>query len=105
MIGGLLGIISLPLLFPNPALKVGLQKWFPLIVVLISLRIVRHVLHAFVSPSPGSIKMGVISVLRSLIILDAVVSCLAVPGAMFYSLVVLAMLLPVLWLGKRIPIT
>ena len=105
VIGGLLGIASLPLLFPNPALKVGLQKWFPLIVFLISSRIVRHVLYAFVSPSPGSIKIGVISVLRSLIILDAVVSCLAVPGAMFYSLVVLALLLPVLWLGKRIPIT
>ena len=105
VIGGLLGIAGLSLLFPNPALKVGLQKWFPLIVILISSRIVRHVLHAFVSPSPGSIKMGVISVLRSLIILDAVVSCLAVSGAMFYSLVVLAMLLPVLWLGKRIPIT
>ena len=105
VIGGLLGIACLPLLFSNPALKVGLQKWFPLIVVLISSRIVRHVLHAFVSPSPGSIKMGVISVLRSLIILDAVVSCLAVSGAMVYSLVVLAMLLPVLWLGKRIPIT
>jgi len=105
VVGGLLGIASLSLLFPNPALKAGLQKWFPLIVVLISSRIVRHVLYAFVSPSPGSIKMGVISVLRSLIILDAVVSCLAVSGAMFYSLAVLAMLLPVLWLGKRIPIT
>ena len=105
VIGGLLGIACLPMLFPNPVLKVGLQRWFPAIVVLISSRIVRHVLHAFVSPSPGSIKMGVISVLRSLIILDAIVSCLAVSGAMFYSLVVLAMLLPVLWLGKRIPIT
>ena len=84
VIGGLLGIACLPLLFSNPALKVGLQKWFPLIVVLISSRIVRHVLHAFVSPSPSSIKMGVISVLRSLIILDAVVSCLTVPGAMVY---------------------
>ena len=103
--GGLLGIASLSLLFPNPALKAGLQQWFPLIVVLISSRIVRHVVNAFISPSPGSIKMGVISVLRSLIILDAVVSCLAVPNAMQYSLVVLAMLLPVLWLGKRIPIT
>ena len=102
---GLMGIASLSFFFPNPTLNSGLLKWFPAIVVLISWRIVLHVLNAFIAPSPRSIKMGVISVLRSLIILDAVVSCLAVPNSMFYSLMVLAMLVPVLWLGKRIPIT
>ena len=82
-----------------------IQIWFPAFVALISWRIVRDVFNAFASPSPGSIKRGVISVLQTLIILDAVVSCLAVPNSIPYSLAVLAMLLPVLWLGKRIPIT
>jgi len=102
---GLAGIASLALLFPNPIISSGMQKWFPAIVALISWRIVRPVFNAFVSPSASSIKQGVISVLRSLIILDAVVSCLTVPNSLVYSLTVVAMLVPVLWLGKRIPIT
>ena len=105
VVSGLAGIAGLSIFFPDPMLNPGLLKWFPAIVVLISWRIVLHVWNAFIAPSPRSIKMGVISVLRSLIILDAVVSCLAVPNSMFYSLTVLAMLVPVLWLGKRIPIT
>ena len=103
--GGLIGIACLTLIFPNLTVQPKIQTWFPAFVALISWRIVRDVFNAFASPSPGSIKRGVISVLQSLIILDAVVSCLAVPNSIPYSLTVLAMLVPVLWLGKRIPIT
>ena len=102
---GLVGIAGLAWFFQHPELPPRMTKWFPAFVALISWRILRNVFNAFMSPSPSSIKQGVISVLQSLIILDAVVSCLAVPNSIPYSLVVLAMLLPVLWLGKRIPIT
>ena len=105
VVGGLAGIASLSWLFSNLNVQPRMVKWFPVFVALISWRIVRNVFTSFSSPSPRSIKRGVISVLQSLIILDAVVSCLAVPNSIPYSLVVLAMLVPVLWLGKRIPIT
>jgi len=105
VVGGLAGIACLTLLFPNLDVQPRIQKWFPAFVALISWRIIRNAFNAFASPSPGSVKQAVISVLQSLIILDAVVSCLTVPNSIPYSLAVLAMLLPVLWLGKRIPIT
>ena len=105
VVAGLVGIAGLAWLFPNLNVQPGMQKWFPAFVALISWRMIRNVFKAFMFPSPGSIKRGVISILQSLIILDAVVSCLAVPNSISYSLVVLAMLVPVLWLGKRIPIT
>ena len=65
-----------------------------------SLTILRRVFVAAASMKPASIQLGVVSVLRSLIIIDAAICYLAVPYQITYALVVLSLLIPTLWLGR-----
>ncbi len=78
---------------------------YPLIVAVISLTIIRRVIGAAIIASPSAIQSGVISVLRSLIIFDAVICFLAVPQSVYYSLIVLSLLIPNLLLSRFISTT
>ncbi len=73
---------------------------FPMFIGFMSLTILRRVFVAAASMKPASIQLGVVSVLRSLIIIDAAICYLAVPYQITYALVVLSLLIPTLWLGR-----
>ena len=73
---------------------------FPMFIAFMSLTILRRVFVAVATATPKSIQLGVVSVLRSLIILDAAVCYLAMPHQIIYALVVLSLLIPNMWLGR-----
>lgn len=73
---------------------------FPMFIGFMSLTILRRVFVAVATLKPASIQLGVISVLRSLIILDAAVCYLAAPHQIIYALVVLSLLIPTMLLGR-----
>ena len=79
-----------------------MKNVFPFFIGLISLLIVRRVGAAIVIAKPQPIQQGVVAVLRSLIIFDAAICFLTVPSNIVYALIVFALLLPTLWLGKFI---
>lgn len=81
------------------------KKLFPLFVALMSFTIMRRVIEAVATLKPKAIQMGVISVLRSLIIIDAAICYLAMPDQIVYALIVLSLLIPSLVLGKYIAST
>ncbi len=78
---------------------------FPLFIGIMSLTIIRRAVEAIVTAKPKAIQIGVVSVLRSLIIFDAAVCYLAAPHQIAYALVVLALLIPTLFLGRFIAST
>ena len=78
---------------------------YPLIVGIISLTIIRRVVGAAIIATPAAIQSGVISVLRSLIILDAVICFLAAPQSEHYALIVLSLLIPNILLSRFISTT
>ena len=78
---------------------------YPLIVAIISLTMIRRVVGAAFVATPAAIQSGVISVLRSLIILDAVICFLAAPQFEHYSLIVLSLLIPNVLLSRYISTT
>jgi 4-hydroxybenzoate polyprenyltransferase len=102
---GLVGIASLAYCRQGIEVTPMLGKRFPLLIGLISIPIIRSVVTAVVIAKPRAIQSGVISVLRSLIILDASVCYLAAPGQAFYALAVLALMGLVLLLGRFVPST
>lgn len=73
---------------------------FPMFIGFVSLTILRRVFSAVATLKPKSVQIGVVSVLRSLIIFDAAICYLVVPNQITYALVVLALLIPTLWLGR-----
>ena len=78
---------------------------FPLFIGLISLTITRRVVEAVFTAKPKKIRLGVISILRSLIIFDAAICYLAAPGQIWYALVVLSLLVPSILLARWVPAT
>jgi hypothetical protein len=76
-----------------------------MIVAVISLTILRRVLGAAVVATPAAIQAGVISVLRSLIIFDAVICFLFAPQTEHYALLVLCLLIPTVFLNRYISAT
>lgn len=78
---------------------------FPLFIGFMSLTIIRRAAEAIVTAKPKAIQIGVVSVLRSLIIIDAAVCYLAAPHQIAYALVVLTLLIPTLFLGRFIAST
>ena len=81
------------------------KQLFPLFVGLISMTIVRRVVAAVFVASPPKIQAAVISVLRSLIIFDAMLCYLVSPSSIVYALIVLALLIPSILLSKLISST
>ena len=76
------------------------KRIFPMFIGFMSLSILRRVFTAAANMKPASIQLGVVSVLRSLIIIDAAICYLAAPHQIIYALVVLSLLIPTLWLGR-----
>jgi len=73
---------------------------FPLFIGFMSMTILRRVFTAVATLKPKAIQLGVVSVLRSLIVLDAAICYLAVPHQISYALIVLSLLIPTLLLGR-----
>ncbi len=73
---------------------------FLMFIGFMSLTILRRVFAAVATLKPKAIQLGVVSVLRSLIILDAAVCYLAAPHQISYALVVLSLLIPTFLLGR-----
>jgi 4-hydroxybenzoate polyprenyltransferase len=81
------------------------KQLFPLFVGLASMTIVRRVVEAVFVATPPKIQAAVISVLRSLIIFDAMLCYLVSPNSFMYALLVLALLIPSILLSKVISST
>ncbi len=81
------------------------KKIFPIFIAMISFPILRRVGEAVLSAKPKKIQVGVVSVLKSLIILDASICYLAAPQHPEYAILVLCLLVPALLLGRFVPST
>jgi 4-hydroxybenzoate polyprenyltransferase len=71
---------------------------WPGLLMLLMISVFRRCVLAIVKPEPEQVQRAVKQGILSLIVLDAAV-CLAVRGPM-WSLAILALLLPTLWLGR-----
>jgi 4-hydroxybenzoate polyprenyltransferase len=89
----------------DPAVSNLLKQRFPWLVVLIAIPVIRNVLTAIAVATPASIQRGVISVLSSLIFLDAAICYVSKPGEVVYCLVVLSLMVPVLLMKRTIKMT
>jgi 4-hydroxybenzoate polyprenyltransferase len=87
-----------PVSFPNYALDIGM-RWYVLWGVLGAM-ILWRCLAAVASPSPRRVQMAVKESILSLVILDAV-ACFAARG-MEWSIVILLLLIPTMFLGRWI---
>jgi 4-hydroxybenzoate polyprenyltransferase len=101
-IAGIGGVVYCPV---DIELSPNIQGIYPMIVAVISLTILRRVLGAAVVATPAAIQAGVISVLRSLIIFDAVICFLFAPQTEHYALLVLCLLIPTVFLNRYISAT
>lgn len=90
---------------PHQPISQRLQTVFPIVVALISMTIVRRVVAAVFTAKPKQIQQGVVSVLRSLIIIDASLCYLAMPGTAIFALLVVALMIPTMLLGRWVPST
>lgn len=101
MLAGLIGIASV-VLSPGdqPEFSKNLKAMFPLMIALISATLIRRVVLAIMHLDGRTIQTAVISVLRSLIVLDAAVCFLVRPQYPVFALVVLLLLVPGIVLGK-----
>ena len=103
MAGGmaLLGLVyrTLP---QAPQLHVQESTWF-LLLGLLAFTIIRRCSAAVSDPRPPRVQVAVKNAIWSLIMLDAAVSLLVAPPV--WSLVIVALLVPTMVLGYRIPAT
>jgi len=81
-----------------------IHKYAVLILFVCFPSIVR-IFNAISKPEPGHIQSAVVSLLRSLILLDAAVCFLVSPNQLVYSICVIALLFPALILSRLIPPT
>lgn len=111
VIGGILivaGLIGLALVVYCPTsfeISDRIKGMFPLFIGIISLTILRRVVEAVIVAKPKQIQAGVVSVLRSLIVLDAGICYLAVPDHLGYAFAVLGLLVPTLLLSRYVSST
>ena len=101
IVGGIAALAIGPILYQgNLAISNMVENVYPFMVAMISITIVRRLILCAVQPNSRSVKFAVIATLRSLILFDAAVCFLARPDQLAFSLVVLALLLPVLVLSR-----
>ena len=101
IVSGIVALAIGPTLYQsNLAISEMAEKVYPFMVAMISVTIIRRLIICAIQPSSRSVKFAVIATLRSLIVFDAAVCFLARPDQLIYSLVVLALLLPVLVLSR-----
>ena len=91
---GLAGVGFLPFVPGGAVYNETAKIAFPLFILLIAVPIVRRVLTAVFTIQPGDIQKAVVSVLRSLIVLDAAICFLAAPQQPWYALAVLSLMVP-----------
>ena len=85
-----------PLLLEQP------QRWW-LLMLILGMLIGWRCLRALLAPSPAQVQAAVAQGILSLIILDAV-ACFAVRG-LFWSVIILLLLVPAMYFGKWIEVT
>ncbi len=78
---------------------------FPLLVALVGFPILRTTVVAFANGTPRNVQMTIVSILRSLIVLDAALCWLVAPSQLLFAFVVLSLLLPSVLLGRVIATT
>lgn len=100
ILAGLLVLAGLPWAAWSPPRPENLQWRFALVLGLIGFSPMRRVWTAALGARPELIQQGVVSVLRTLILLDASVCYLAAPDRPQLALAVAALLLPAWWLGR-----
>lgn len=105
IIAGLVAIATTAYRHADFEIPIQIQQMFPLFVGLVSLTIVRRVIEAVFTAKPAKIQAAVISVLRSLIIFDAMICYLVATNNFVYAIVVLALLIPSMMLSKVISST
>ena len=106
IVGGLL-LIATSVYCPDPGILIDdrTRKLFPWFVAVLAITIVRRLLLAAVHATPGAVQSAVVAILRSLILFDAC-ACLIVAGNdWFYPIVVAALLIPTLLLGRVVRMT
>ena len=105
MVGGLLMLGSLAFIdvshLPFDIPRFGTTVW-PALLMLMSVSVVRVCLMAIYDPVPQRVQQAIKQSLLTLIFLDAAVCLLVAPGQPFYAVGVLAMLVPMMWLGRYI---
>jgi len=77
--------------FPDSALRT-----YPVLVAVVALASIRRVVVCVADAQPQSVKLAIISTLRSLIVFDASICFLARPDNLMFALIVVALILPVL---------
>ncbi|MFO0883882.1 MAG: UbiA family prenyltransferase [Pirellulales bacterium] len=101
--GGIVMALGISLLFctvqwvPMPRLE---PKWFGLLLILLSLSIAKRVLAAVTNPEGKQVQAAVKHAIFSLVMFDAAVCVLVAPW--HYGVAVLALLFPMMWLGRWI---
>lgn len=103
---GLAGIAA-AVLCPNSHIEIhpNTRKLFPIAIAFLSLPVLYRVALAVLYETPAKIQLGVISVLRSIILLDAAICYLAVPTQPLFAIFVAALIFPAQIMGKLIPST
>ena len=105
----LAGLAGLAFVVYCPTATISISKQmktvYPIFIGLISLTIIRRVGSAVATAKPQHIQQGVVSILRSLILLDASACFLAVPTNPAFALTVFALMAPTLLLGRWVPST
>ena len=87
---------------PGARFPAAAVQTYPLLVAIVALPSFRRVLVCLADLQPRSVKLAIISTLRSLIVFDASICFLVRPDNAAYALAVAALILPVLLLSKWI---
>ncbi|MBM4002618.1 MAG: hypothetical protein FJ295_04915 [Planctomycetes bacterium] len=98
MAGGFVLLAKFPDLGMTRRLAMSQPKWWPLLITVLAVFIVRPALRSLVNPRPAVVQAAVKHLIISLITLDAVLTFAA--AGMGPSLIVLALLAPMLLLGR-----
>ncbi len=98
MSGGFVLLAKFPDLGVTRPLAMSQPKWWPLLIMVLAVFIVRPSLRSLVNPRPAVVQAAVKHLIISLITLDAVLTFAA--AGMGPSLAVLALLAPMLLLGR-----
>ena len=100
-------LIATTVFCPDPGFPIDdrTRQLFPWFVAVLAITIVRRLLLAASNATPRSVQSAVVAILRSLILFDAC-ACLIVSGSdWFYPVVVAALLIPTLLLGRVVRMT
>lgn len=106
ILGWSIALLGVAAIAAGPALAVGLVPlgldpflWFPLLIALLSMHLVRRAFVAIRSLQPGAVQASIKHAILNIIFLDAA-SVLQYSGTTWGSICCL-MILPSMWLGKR----